>query len=71
MAHRSSFDSTLIYFRSDWLLTGDQVCAKGDVADVRNGRVPDTCSGDSGGGLVARRFDGNFVLLGVVREGLN
>jgi hypothetical protein len=30
-----------------------------DECDVCR-RVPDTCSGDSGGGLVAERFDGNF-----------
>ena len=39
-----------------WKLTGDQICARGHVAEARQGRghVPDTCSGDSGGGLVAR-----------------
>ena len=31
--------------------------------------MPDTCSGDSGGGLIAERFDGNRVLLGVVSFG--
>ena len=39
------------------------------MSDVRKGIVTDTCSGDSGGGLVSRRFDGNFVLLGVVSFG--
>ena len=56
-------------FRSAWKLAGDQLCAKGSVVDSRTGRVPDTCSGDSGGGLVAQRFDDNFVLLGVVSFG--
>jgi len=37
--------------------------------DIPCRRVPDTCSGDSGGGLIAERFDGNFVLLGVVSFG--
>ena len=50
-------------------MTGDQVCAKGDEADLKSGRVPDTCSGDSGGGLVSTRYDGNYVLLGVVSFG--
>ena len=50
-----------------WKLTGDQICARGHVAEARQGRghVPDTCSGDSGGGLVARwdwRIDGTCTL---------
>lgn len=55
--------------RSAWKFDGDQLCAKGSVVDPRTGRVPDTCSGDSGGGLVAQRFDDNFVLLGIVSFG--
>jgi len=54
---------------SAWKTSGDQLCAKGDIQGITNGRVPDTCSGDSGGGLIAERFDGNFVLLGVVSFG--
>ena len=56
-------------FRSAWKFEGDQICAKGSVVNLPTGRVPDTCSGDSGGGLVAQRFDDNFVLLGVVSFG--
>jgi len=55
--------------RSVWKSNGDQICAKGDIQQGRNGRVPDTCSGDSGGGLISERFDGNFVLLGIVSFG--
>jgi len=55
--------------RSVWKSDGDQLCAKGDIQKRKNGRVPDTCSGDSGGGLISERFDGNFVLLGIVSFG--
>ena len=55
--------------RSSWRFNGDQICAKGSVADLRDGGLPDTCSGDSGGGLTAQRFDDNSVLLGVVSFG--
>jgi len=55
--------------RSVWKTNGDQICAKGETRGTGTGRVSDTCSGDSGGGLVAQRFDRNFVLLGVVSFG--
>ena len=61
--------SEIVLTRTSWKFVGDQLCAKGAVVDSRSGRVPDTCSGDSGGGLVAQRFDDNFVLLGIVSFG--
>lgn len=54
--------------RSLWKTNGDQLCAKGDE-EQSSSRIPDTCSGDSGGGLVARRSDDRFVVMGVVSFG--
>ena len=42
------------YSSSVWDLSGDQICARGSGSDQDIGRVPDTCSGDSGGGLVTK-----------------
>ena len=55
--------------RKSWSFDGDQICAKGRVSDLRDVIIPDACSGDSGGGLTAQRFDDNFVLLGLVSFG--
>ena len=55
--------------RKSWSFDGDQICAKGRVTDLRDVTIPDACSGDSGGGLTAQRFDDNFVLLGLVSFG--
>ena len=62
--------------RAAWQLTGDQICAAGDGAGQEAGqeagreagRVADTCSGDSGGGLVTDGV-GSAVLMGVVSFG--
>eukprot|EP00117_Sycon_ciliatum_P012832 scpid38807/ scgid13745/ Transmembrane protease serine 11D; Airway trypsin-like protease; Transmembrane protease serine 11D non-catalytic chain; Transmembrane protease serine 11D catalytic chain len=48
-------------------LLDSMVCAGGDVDS--NGDVMDSCSGDSGGALVARRKDDSFVVLAVLSYG--